>query len=164
MICISDPLLLVPRGGVAGAFAFAQPRNSDHLWSPETIFDDKKTQGWYSGLTMFPIYLWYDFRGEVSPAKITCFPRRDVKYEDQMPTRMEFIASNEEVCKQSSRWVVLCTMICTDHETCVNDGISCNVSSEKLGRLSYRCLGVRILETKRGNIATLKRIKMSGWK
>jgi len=121
-------------------------------------------EGWISGKRWndnqddfypFPHLIWYDFvERKVSPARVL-FNTKWANIKDLMdqhiavdihsgPTMWEFVGSNDQECKETSTWTVLCSDMSGkkfDHKN-ILDNKFCDVEGVTS---SFRCLGINIL-------------------
>ena len=119
----------------------------DSHWPAKDAFR-RVHHGWASsGEQRFPAKVWFAFHEPASPSAIS-FRSRQTSLggaQLQMPRRFQFIGSNDAECKQDSVWVILCEGSNMEPQSSLDERRGCRVKRNLLG-LSYRCLGLNILE------------------
>jgi len=136
--------------------AGASSSYSSGLWSkPKSAFRQDIKEAWQSGYQdrkPFPHLVWYNFPEESAfvPAEVSFRPRQDSEKEArQVPSKWQFVGTNDAVCNEDSAWTILCEDLSGVEGTGFASNKFCRVAPE-LNR-KFRCLGIRILES--GSVA-----------
>eukprot|EP00111_Clytia_hemisphaerica_P007347 TCONS_00021378-protein len=86
--------------------------------------------------------IWYHFRKGFTPAEITFRSNSVAAY---VPTKYQFVGTNDEHCNQYSAWDILCEDLRGLKITYRYQTQRCVVSD--FHTKSYSCLGIRVLGT-----------------
>ncbi|XP_066929655.1 uncharacterized protein [Clytia hemisphaerica] len=94
-----------------------------------------------------PEMIWYKFRESFVPAEVTFRSNGNV---NEMPTKYQFVGSNDHHCNEYSPWTILCEDLSGDVVKYRYESKRCAVSHYH--QATYFCFGLRVLNTK-GNTA-----------
>ena len=104
--------------------------------------------GWTSGSFITdkpPVYIWYDFKRQLRPAKISYLPRKsNVDNANAVRVKQfQFVGTDDPGCSKNSDWKVLCRGESTPYKS-LDDERGCTVPVEQnMG--AFHCLGLRSL-------------------
>ena len=124
-------------------------------WSPEYPKANafKQNPGSYGGWTSEsdkkdkpPVYIWYDFKRQLRPAKISYLPRSHISVVIANRVRVkgfQFVGTDDPSCSKNSNWKVLCGGESAPYES-LDDERGCTVPvKQNMG--VFHCLGLRSL-------------------
>ena len=133
-----------------------------------TIYHDfeEVSSFWLSYFDLFFRFIWYDFKERrVIPAKISFMPRNDVHsgiYNPEMPSKFQFVATNDVICNDDSHWSVICDGDYTGEDVqSIDEQRFCQ--SKSPGQQKYRCLGLKILANHNHPFSSLRGIRIWAW-
>jgi len=92
-----------------------------------------------------PAYIWYNFKRQLRPAKISYLPRKGsvVSANVVRVKRFQFVGTDDSICSKNSDWKVLCEGESASYES-INDERGCTVPvKQNMG--AFHCLGLRSL-------------------
>ena len=136
--------------------------------------EESSNEFWASGEkpaeSSFVAMIWFRFKSmpQVTPSKISFMPHQAPggytfdQARDWMPSKWEFVGSNDSDCKPNGNWQVLCEDQSGKKINTLNETRNCEVAWEDKPK-AFRCLGIRVLETtygQRGYFAALHRMRM----
>jgi len=117
------------------ADAFKQnPESSGGGWMSE---NDKKDKP--------PVYIWYDFKRQLRPAKISYLPRNKnvASANVHRVKQFQFVGTDDPGCSKNSNWKVLCGGESAPYRS-LDDERGCTVPvKQNMG--AFHCLGLRSL-------------------
>jgi len=137
---------IVITGGTPGA---SSEFDAEHFKAENAFKPDPHTHyqySWTSTYRDFPAYIWYDFKRQLRPKKVSYLPRRsDVQNANAVRVkRFQFVGTNDRVCSKNSNWKVLCEGKSAPYKS-LNDERGCIVPSNQSVQ-SFSCLGLKIIE------------------
>ena len=92
-----------------------------------------------------PEYVWYDFKRQLRPAKISYLPRKSSVGNASFVRvkRFQFVGTNDPFCSKNSDWKVLCEGESAPYKS-LDDERGCTVPAEQyMG--TFHCLGLKSL-------------------
>jgi len=105
--------------------------------------------GWTSGNAKTvhepPAYIWYDYKRQLRPAKISYLPRKTYVVNANLVRvkRFQFVGTDDTICSKNSDWKVLCEGESASYES-IYDERGCTVPvKQNMG--AFHCLGLRSL-------------------
>ena len=124
--------------------------------------------GWMADKSELPAFIWRAFsHRKVRPSRISFLPRQGEGLPNavrRMPSKYEFIGSNESPCRTDGNWVVLCKDLSGERITGLYQARGCEV--EEVHRsTSFQCVGLKILQKGGGETrytTALRKIRMWG--
>ena len=118
------------------ADAFKQNRVGPH-WGWVSKSDEKDKP---------PVYIWYDFKRQLRPAKISYLPRSHISVVIANRVRVkgfQFVGTDDPSCSKNSNWKVLCGGESAPYKS-IDDERGCTVPvKQNMG--VFHCLGLRSL-------------------
>jgi len=146
-------------GGTPGASSIYHSE-----YGPEKAFGpnpnpSEKYYSWTSKSSDIPAYVWYDFKRQLRPAKISFLPRQYsvANANRNSLKRFQFIGTDDSVCSKNSNWKVLCGGVSGPYQS-LDDERGCTIPGTQ-SMQSFHCLGLRVLE-RENNYVALTGIRM----
>ena len=143
-------------------------------WDASSPFQRPTANTWRSADNPQPaIFIWYEFKRQHQPAKISFMVPQHFggcgAWPDCIPSKFEFIGTNDATCNQDSNWSTLCKRQYGEFDSNqlqiqMKKPLGCQVDRNQLCQdEKFRCLGLKILAyglRNRGLYATLTKIQM----
>ena len=139
---------------------------------PQHAFTGNLKKRWRSNLIenmiTNPVVIWYDFKTDhIYPVAVSLGKIKS-SWVPELPSKFEFIGSNDLVCGANADWFILCKT----KEPLGNDKKwGCKLDENQIGLEKFRCLGLRIYAADEKRYVSLSNIQIevytgsrSSWK
>jgi len=132
-------------GGTPDASSFLPGFPAEMAFKPYPGHHKYHQYSWTSKFNEPPAYIWYDFKRQLRPAKISYLPRKsDVSNANAVRVkRFQFVGTNDPDCSKNSNWRVFCGGESALYES-IDDERGCTIPvKQNMG--TFHCLGLRSL-------------------